>query len=120
SEDGIWVSRGGRRESEIESSCPIPSAPRCQGLTRKSHDSETSWLRGSAKTRGLTTPSQGGQDLSRKHRVPRRRVDGAVCPQCFRPVRVPPLVLCEKVGLSRRLPRRGAGRRKSGCDRDLD
>src|SRR5208283_3964419 len=66
-------------------------------LTRKSHGGDTSWLRRSAKTRGLTTPSQGGHDLSWKHRVPRRRVDGAVRPQCFRPVRAPPLVLCEKV-----------------------
>src|SRR5208283_5622565 len=40
-------------------------------LTRKFHGGDTPWLRRSAKTRGLTTPSQGGRDFARKHRVPR-------------------------------------------------
>jgi len=55
----------------------------------------SSW-RGSAKTRGLTTPSQGAHRLSRKPRAQQRRVDGAVCPRGFRPRRAHPLVPRER------------------------
>ena len=43
-----------------------------------------------AKTRGLTTPSQGARHLQQTPRMHRGRVDGAVCPRCFRPRSVPP------------------------------
>jgi hypothetical protein len=54
-------------------------------LARASHGSRPSFRRDSAKSRGLTTPSQGAHRVPRKHRVPPRRVDGTVCPQGFRP-----------------------------------
>jgi hypothetical protein len=53
-------------------------------------------LRSVAKTRGLTTPSQGG-DIARENTL--RRADAWTersVPRCFRPVRGLPPVACEK------------------------
>ena len=59
----------------------------------------SSW-RGCAKTRGLTTPSEGAHRLPPKHRVSQRRVDGAVCPRCFRPRRAHLLLPRQKCALA--------------------
>ena len=61
----------------------------------------TYFLREPAKTRGLTTPSQGARLIPLKHRIPLRSVDGAGCPRCFRPVRTLPLASREEFGLVR-------------------